>query len=108
MFLKSSLKADFQVLRLAGDASTRKYYRIISEDRSWVLMFWEPFEDPEKYPFLDVQRHFARNGIRVPGVEEMAKELGVVLLEDLGDLTLERKFWENQNQEMALPYYQQT
>ena len=70
-------------------------------------MAWEPFEKIETYP-LDVQKHFARNDIRVPSVEAIAKELGVVLLEDLGDLTLERKFWENHNQEMALPFYQQT
>jgi aminoglycoside/choline kinase family phosphotransferase len=70
-------------------------------------MSWEPFENPDTYPFLDVLKHFAKNGVRVPAVESFAKELGVVLLEDLGDLTLERKFWENQNQETAMPFYQQ-
>ena len=35
-------------------------------------------------------------------------ELGVVLLEDLGDLTLERKFWENQNQDTSFPFYAQS
>jgi len=107
-FLKEAVKADYTVLPLAGDASSRKYFRIISGERSWVLMSWEPFSNPETYPFLDVQRHFAKHGVRVPSVEKIGPELGVVLLEDLGDLTLERKFWENQNQEMALPYYQQS
>lgn len=107
-FVASQLKSGFEVLPLAGDASARRYYRIISEDRSWVLMSWEPFDDEATYPFLDVQRHFLRCGVRVPGVEAIKKELGVILLEDLGDLTLERKFWENQNQEFSLPFYQQT
>ena len=107
-FLREFVKSEYTVLPLAGDASSRKYFRIISGERSYVLMSWEPFSNPETYPFLDVQRHFAKHGVRVPAVEKIGAELGVVLLEDLGDLTLERKFWENQNQELALPYYQQT
>ncbi len=97
--------ADFETYQLAGDASSRKYYRIVFDNQSRVLMFWEPFEDPVNYPFLNVQAHFAKVDVRVPKVEAAAPELGVVLLEDLGDLTLERKFWENQNQAQALPFY---
>ena len=99
---------DFEVLQLAGDASTRKYYRVVFESQSRVLMSWEPFADPAGYPFLNVLNHFARVDVRVPKVEGVGPELGVVLLEDLGDLTLERKFWENQNQSLALPYYSQS
>ncbi|MBX2995453.1 MAG: phosphotransferase [Bdellovibrionaceae bacterium] len=93
-----------RVLALAGDASSRKYYRVIRDQDSWVLMFWEPF-DKDKYPFLSVLNHFAKNGVHVPQVVHYSEADGLVLLEDLGDLTLERKFWENQNQEMALRYY---
>jgi len=71
-------------------------------------MYWDPFEDPKTYPFLNVQAHFAAMDVRVPKVEAFAPALGVVLLEDLGDLTLERKFWENQNQELAMPFYIQS
>ncbi len=99
--------ANFACLQLAGDASTRKYYRIACENQSRVLMSWEPFVDPARYPFLNVLAHFAEHNVRVPKVEAFAPELGVVLLEDLGDLTLERKFWENQEQNQALPYYTQ-
>ena len=107
-FIADRIHTDqFEVLQLAGDASTRKYYRVIFEDHSRVLMSWEPFGDPEAYPFLNVQAHLNRAGVRVPKVEGVSSELGVVLLEDLGDLTLERKFWENQNQEAALSYYEQ-
>ncbi len=104
---KSVDTRQFECLQLAGDASTRKYFRIVFNDQSRVLMYWEPFTDPENYPFLNVLNHFAKNEVRVPKVEASAPELGVVLLEDLGDLTLERKFWENQNQEAAMPFYGQ-
>lgn len=98
---------DFECHQLAGDASTRKYYRIVYESQSRVLMSWEPFTDPVNYPFLNVRNHFASHDVRVPKVEVCAPELGVVLLDDLGDLTLERKFWENQNQSLAMPFYKQ-
>lgn len=98
---------NFEVHQLAGDASTRKYYRIVFENQSRVLMYWEPFADPQSYPFLNVLNHFAKVDVRVPKVEAFSAELGVVLLEDLGDLTLERKFWENQNQQLAMPFYEQ-
>lgn len=97
---------DFKVYQLAGDASNRRYYRVIFNNQSWVLMRWEPF-DSNNYPFLSVLEHFAKHQVHVPQVISMDERLGLVLLEDLGDLTLERKFWENQNQETSLPFYQQ-
>lgn len=108
-FLTSALNStDIEVMQLAGDASARRYYRVVKEQTSWVLMVWEPFKDDGSYPFLSVLNHFRKNGVLVPEVVAKAPELGLVLLEDLGDLTLERKFWENQNQEAVYPYYQQT
>jgi aminoglycoside/choline kinase family phosphotransferase len=55
-----------------------------------------------------VLNHFKKNSILVPEVKAKSPEHGFVLLEDLGDLTLERKFWENQNQSLAEPFYRQT
>lgn len=104
-FLKSSLNnQQYKVLPLAGDASNRRYYRIIIEDQSWVLMRWEPF-NPNGYPFLSVLNHFASHQVNVPKVIAMAPEEGLVLLEDLGDLTLERKFWESQNRDHIMFFY---
>src|SRR4051812_37776644 len=103
-FLKNSLKyEDFKVYSLAGDASNRRYYRVIQGHQSWVLMRWEPF-DPENYPFLSVLKHFAKAGVHVPEVVFMSPEEGLVLLEDLGDLTLERKFMESQSQENSFEF----
>lgn len=94
----------YKVFSLAGDASNRRYYRVVLDQQSWVLMRWEPF-DPNNYPFLSVLNHFAKNGVHVPQVVAMNPHEGLVLLEDLGDLTLERKFWESQSQESSLEFY---
>lgn len=104
-FLTRTLRdSNHKVFSLAGDASNRRYYRVVLDTQSWVLMRWEPF-DPENYPFLSVLNHFAKNGVHVPKVIGMSPEEGLVLLEDLGDLTLERKFWESQNQESSMEFY---
>ncbi len=108
-FLQKALKTtDIEVFQLAGDASSRKYFRVASGSESWVLMSWEPFVNDGNYPFLSVLNHFAKHGVAVPKVMGMEPERGLVLLEDLGDLTLERKFWENQSQKMSLPFYKAT
>src|SRR4051812_10736580 len=105
-FISRSLKAtDFKVFPLAGDASTRRYFRVVQGQTSWVLMNWEPF-NPKEYPFLSVLNHFQASGVRVPHVVGMDPAMGLVLLEDLGDLTLERKFWESRDPKDSLVFFQ--
>lgn len=108
-FLNKQLSdAEYIVSPLAGDASSRRYYRVMSGQKSWVLMEWEPFQEVADFPFLSVQQYFAKNGVRVPKIYDYDKDTGLFLLEDLGDLTLERRFWEFQNQEVVAPYYKKT
>lgn len=105
-FLSKQFKSEaVRVYQLAGDASNRRYYRVIHNNQSFVLMRWEPF-DPENYPFLSVLNHFAKNKVHVPKVVAQSPAEGLVLLEDLGDLTLERKFWESQNQDSSRSFYE--
>lgn len=105
IFLEKSLKkSDFKVIQLAGDASTRKYYRVAVDNQSLVLMKWDPFQ-PEKYPFISVLNHFSEAGVHVPKIIDMSASDGLVLLEDLGDLTLERKYWEQRESEKSFEYY---
>lgn len=97
----------FEVLPLAGDASMRRYFRVIYADQSYVLMVWEPFGSISEYPFLNVLKHFEKHKVQVPEVLRIDPAKGLILLEDLGDLTLERIFWENQDQNLVIPFYRQ-
>lgn len=99
--------SEFTIVQLAGDASARRYYRVIQEEKTWVLMAWEPF-DKNTYPFLSVQNHFRSCHVQVPEVVAVGEKLGILLLEDLGDLTLERKFWENSKPEASEEFYFKT
>ncbi len=73
---KTVATSTFEILPLAGDASTRKYYRVVFDSQSLVLMSWEPFVNPEQYPFLNVQKHLTSVDSRVPNVVAVAPELG--------------------------------
>jgi aminoglycoside/choline kinase family phosphotransferase len=71
--------SEFSVMQLAGDASARRYYRIFQDEKTWVLMSWEPF-DAATYPFLSVQRQWSHCHIQVPNVLGVGEKLGVLLL----------------------------
>lgn len=73
---------------LAGDASFRRYYRILLGDRSLVLMDAPPPEDVR--PFLRIASLLAELGFSAPGVVGADEAAGLLLLEDLGDETYTR------------------
>lgn len=79
---------------LAGQASTRKYHRVKTAGSPPTCVVMElPPEDrgsaEATYPFLNVQRFLAREGLPVPKLHKVALSEGMIGLEDLGDQTLE-------------------
>jgi N-acetylmuramate 1-kinase len=87
------------LVKIPGDASTRRYYRVLTREasrKSYVLMRMDaPFSDQAmNLPFLVVQRHLASAGVDVPAVFDVDSSRGFVLLEDLGDVTLLRRLQE--------------
>jgi aminoglycoside/choline kinase family phosphotransferase len=95
---------DLGLTLLHGDASARRYVRVEGgfAGAPLVAMILAPEkarfseeamgrEQPDELPFSNVQRYLAGLGIRVPEVVYASEPLGVVLLEDLGDLTVERR-----------------
>ena len=75
---------------LPGDASTRRYVRVIPPSGpSRMLLVHPEAIDPQSLSFLNVGRLMEQMGIRVPAVTGCAADLGIVELEDLGDLTLQ-------------------
>jgi aminoglycoside/choline kinase family phosphotransferase len=75
---------DARIEPLAGDASFRRYFRVVAPGRSAVLMDAPPaYEDSR--PFLAVAEHLIDLGFAPPRI--LARDLaqGLVLLEDFGD-----------------------
>jgi aminoglycoside/choline kinase family phosphotransferase len=80
---------DVKVWPLSGDASTRRYYRIAVDGELSVLSLNpEPF-DADQLPFVLIRNLMAGWGLPVPEIRDMEGSLGILLLEDLGDLTLQ-------------------
>jgi hypothetical protein len=79
-----------RVILLTGDASDRRYYRIITNDgSSRVLALYADAFEFDRLPFVNVAALFQAASLPVPGILGHDDELGVLLLQDLGDLTLQ-------------------
>jgi aminoglycoside/choline kinase family phosphotransferase len=83
-FLDSAGWPDAEVLPLAGDASFRRYFRVLRGAERAVLMDAPP-EHEDSRPFLAVADHLAALGFRAPRILAKDLELGLILLEDFGD-----------------------
>jgi aminoglycoside/choline kinase family phosphotransferase len=81
-----------RIVALTSDASDRRYFRIVLPDRqSHVLaVHGAPF-DEATLPFINVGRLFAAMPVPVPRILGAAGDLGVLALEDLGDVTLQAR-----------------
>ncbi len=86
-FLDAAGWGDAHILPLAGDASFRRYFRVVDHDRSAVLMDAPPpHEDPR--PFIAVARWLNERGFAAPAILHEDLKEGLVLLQDFGDARL--------------------
>ncbi len=88
------------VKKLKGEASSRSYYRVGTPPHSQVVMVMPPDslkksdevskgDAPTELPFVNVHRYLTRLGIRVPEILRFDEPAGMMVLEDLTDLTFE-------------------
>jgi aminoglycoside/choline kinase family phosphotransferase len=78
------------VVPLTGDASDRRYFRVLVSGAPPVVLavYATPF-DAAGLPFVNVAGLFAAMPVPVPQILGGAPDLGVLALEDLGDVTLQ-------------------
>lgn len=82
-FLAASGWGGAKILPLAGDASFRRYFRIVLGERTAVLMDAPPpHEDPR--PFIAVAEWLTSNGLSAPEILAHDLERGLLLLGDFG------------------------
>jgi tRNA threonylcarbamoyl adenosine modification protein YjeE len=113
-FLSNALPHDEVIKHIAylqGDASTRAYARIHGRAASYVLMDAPRMPDgppianglaysriahlaEDVRPFVAIGHALAANGIAAPTIHSADLDRGLVLLEDLGDLTFGRALEE--------------
>src|SRR4029450_3513136 len=82
--------ANPRVVPLTPDASDRRYFRILlPETPSIVLALYAAPFDVRTLPFVNVATLMARMPVPIPAVLGHADDLGVLALQDLGDVTLQ-------------------
>ncbi len=98
-FLKSVFKDKrYKKIPLTGEGSDRSYIRVKTDDSSWILAC-SPMDQQKK--FLLKQKDFSLAGLNVPKGVAQDSEGGFLLLEDLGDHSLEKEVLE----EKGFAYY---
>ena len=82
--------ANSQIQELPGDASDRQYVRVTPPGRSalMLLVHANPF-DESTLAFINVASLLEEMPIPVPRILSIEADLGILVLEDLGDITLE-------------------
>jgi len=94
-FLEASIN-DFDIAEwkteLAGQAaSTRRFFRISNANNSYILVEWDSAD--EDWPrFLGIEAHLSPSIPFLPKIHASDPLHGLILEEDLGDMTLKR-FW---------------
>ena len=79
-----------RVVPLTGDASDRRYFRVlITDGPSIVLSLYSAPFDFSKMSFVNVARLLERMPVPIPTLIGHADDIGLLALEDLGDVTLQ-------------------
>ena len=78
------------VVPLTGDASDRKYFRVLLRNAPTQVLAVHPQAiEFERLPFANVSRLYSAMPVPVPRILGHSNPLGIIALEDLGDVTLQ-------------------
>ncbi|MCX6543695.1 MAG: phosphotransferase [Acidobacteria bacterium] len=83
-------EAGARVLLLTGDASDRRYFRVILRDgQTFVLALNATPFSYDALPFVNVASLLGQVPVPIPGILGHAEDLGILVQQDLGDVTLQ-------------------
>jgi aminoglycoside/choline kinase family phosphotransferase len=113
-YLKSALPAAYgytgriPIHCLKGDGSDRKVYRVKVGQKTSILVDHpggRKGAPSENSSFYYIGRHLASQGIHTPAIIDFNQRLGIFLLEDFGDVTLED--WTNKKNSDIINTYKE-
>src|SRR3954471_25012082 len=79
-----------KVVPLTGDASDRRYFRVLLRDEPAQVLAVHPGPiDFAALPFVNVSKLLSEMPVPVPRIFGHSDQLGVIALQDLGDVTLQ-------------------
>ena len=103
-FINKAGWGDAVVSLLAGDASNRRYLRLIrpSNAQRAVLMDAPPDKGEDVRPFVHIAEYLTGIGLSAPRIFDRDEQAGFLLLEDLGDALFARVIPRNPDLENSL------
>lgn len=103
-FLNRNNLQSAEIKPLQGDASHRRYERIIAADKSYMLMIAPPAKEDVK-PFIRVDEILRKCGLNAPKIVDRDVENGYLLLEDFGDDSYSKVLRQSPSSELELYRY---
>ena len=76
---------DYSIKPLFGDASFRRYFRVILADGATRIAMDAPPPQEDCHPFVDIGKRLEAAGVHTPHIHAEDLQQGFLLLEDLGD-----------------------
>ena len=90
-FLNQALaEQTFTMTALPADASFRRYHRVLTATKSYLLMDAPPLQE-DSHGFVALAASFAKHGVLTPKIYAEDLTIGLLLLEDFGDILLSQR-----------------
>ncbi|HED35756.1 MAG TPA: phosphotransferase [Gammaproteobacteria bacterium] len=103
-WLDTELKLSYDCLEVASaDASFRRYFRLVSDKHSWVIMDAPP-EKEDCQSFVKVARLIETAGVQAPHIYEFNEGQGFMRLSDLGCISYLDELSMNQSARVNVLY----
>ena len=100
-WLKSQLNQNFTIEPASSDASFRRYFRITSNNETYILMDAPPNLERIDH-FVDITNKLIAAGINSPKIISFDTELGLILMTDFGSQTFLDVLDSNNSNELYL------
>ena len=88
-FLDYFLNLKWKAQELGGDSGERTYFRITSSEKTFIFVE-HSLENKNFENFIHTQKFLNRNPLRVPQIQAMDSKKKYLLIEDLGDESLQQ------------------
>ena len=98
-FLKAQKISNFEILPLKVDASSRKYFRILPQNKKSFVLMDDELKRNKLPEFTELSNFLIKHKIHVPKVYGSDFQKGFLLIEDLGDNTFTRLLEKEKDEE---------
>ena len=87
----------YKISQIAGDASFRKFYRVVENKKSKIIVFAKKEKYKNLIAYTAVNKFLRDNNILAPKLFENNYKLGSIIIEDFGNLSFHKILLKKNN-----------